>query len=187
MTLFEYLTIAFALLYSVAALRLIGGLSVAASADRRYWPHLLLLGTWLLVIAGTFWTFWSLREVAWTFPGFMVAMLVIGALYYCSVVLVPEDASTITSWRVHYYSAHRRWYGGLSAWAVAIALNASVNLGFPILHPSRGIQLFVLSVGVIGVVSASPRVHAALSVVLATIVVGAFWIIALTPDWLVQL
>lgn len=42
MTLFEYLVAAFALLYSLAALRLIGGISVALAPSRRYWPHLLL-------------------------------------------------------------------------------------------------------------------------------------------------
>ena len=187
MTLFEYLTVAFALLYSVAALRLIGGLSVAASPGRRYLPHLLLIIQSLLLLASTFWVFWSLRDVVWTFPGFLLAMLVVGALYYCAVVLVPEDAGTTTSWRAYYFSAHRRWYGGLSTWVVATALNGTVNFGFPVLHPSRAMQIVVLGLGILGVVSSSARVHAVLSVILTTTVIVASLSIMLRPDWLINL
>ena len=61
MTHFEYLTVAFGLLYSIAALRLLGGLSVAMAPDSRYWAHLLLTFALLLHIAAGFWTFWSLQ------------------------------------------------------------------------------------------------------------------------------
>ena len=61
MTLFEYLAIAFGLLYSVAALRVLGGLPVAMVPQRRYFPHLLLTFILLLFIATSFWSFWSAR------------------------------------------------------------------------------------------------------------------------------
>jgi hypothetical protein len=80
MTLFEYLAIAFGLLYSVAALRVLGGLPVALAQSRRYSLHLTLTVINLLLIATSFWTFWSLRDVEWTFPGFLLALLVPGLL-----------------------------------------------------------------------------------------------------------
>jgi hypothetical protein len=68
MTLFEYLAIAFGLLYSVAALRVLGGLPVALAQGLRSSLHLTLTVVNLLLIATSFWTFWSLRDVEWTFP-----------------------------------------------------------------------------------------------------------------------
>ena len=78
MTLFEYLAIAFSLLYSLAALRLLGGLPAALAPGRRYSLHLGLSVILLLWVAISFWTFWSLRDVEWTFPGFLIALAVPG-------------------------------------------------------------------------------------------------------------
>ena len=43
MTLFEYLAIAFSLVLSFAAMRLVAGLPYAVQADRRYWVHLVFV------------------------------------------------------------------------------------------------------------------------------------------------
>jgi hypothetical protein len=43
MTLFEYLAIAFGLLFSMTALRLVGGLPAALDPDRRFWVHVMIL------------------------------------------------------------------------------------------------------------------------------------------------
>ena len=186
MTLFEYLTIAFGLLYSISALRLVGGLPAATAPDRRYWVHLLLTLALLLLIASGFWTFWSLRDVVWTFLGFLLSLMVVAALYYCAAVLVPENPGQVTSWRAHYFAVRRRWYAGFMLWAVAIALNASVNLGMSLTHPLRGVQLVALGVGTVGVASSSPRVHAGLVLLFAVLVVGFSLSIGLNPGWLVQ-
>ena len=80
MTLFEYLAIAFGLLFSLSALRLIGGLPAALDADRGYWVHRTLVVTLILHTAFAFWTSWSLSEVAWTLPRFFLALGVPGIL-----------------------------------------------------------------------------------------------------------
>ena len=187
MTLFEYLTVAFSLVYSLAALRLIGGISVAIAPARRYWTHLLMTLALLLMIAGGFWTFWSLRDVSWTFVGFLVALSVAGLLYYLAAVLIPESPGSVSSWRDHYSAVRRRWYMGWSLWAVVIAVNATVNLGFPLAHPSRAIQAASLIVGIVGATSSRDRVHEILAVLLVVGVVGMMLTIGLSPSWLVQL
>jgi hypothetical protein len=187
MTLFEYLVAAFALLYSLAALRLIGGISVALAPSRRYWPHLLLTSSLLLQIAQGFWTFWSLREVHWNFPGFLVALFVVGTLCYLAAVIVPENAADIASWRAHYSAVRHRWYAGLGIFGVAMAMNATVNLGFPLVHPSRAIQAYALGLGVVGAVSSHERVHEVLAVLFALGVVGMAFSLGLSPDWLQRL
>jgi hypothetical protein len=186
MTLFEYLTVAFSLLYSLAAMRLIGGVAVAVAPGRRYWPHLLLTFSLLMMIAGGFWTFWSLREVEWTFVGFLVALAVAALFYYMAAVLVPENPEEVLSWREHYSAVRRRWYAGLSIWAVMIAVNATVNLGFPLVHPSRVIQAASLSLGIVGAFSSRNWVHEVLAVLVAIGVVGMILAI-LSPSWLTQM
>lgn len=187
MTLFEYLVAAFALLYSLAALRLIGGISVALAPDRRYWPHLVLTFSLLLMIAGGFWTFWSLRDVEWTFLGFLIALTIAGTVYYLAAVLIPENAGEVLSWRVHYSAMRRRWYAGLALLAIGMAINATVNLGFPLVHPSRGIQASSLSLGIVGVLSSDDRVHAVLVILLACGVIGLMFTIGFRPGWLLQM
>jgi hypothetical protein len=187
MTLFEYLVAAFALLYSLAALRLIGGVSVALAPGRRYWPHLLLTFSLLLQIAGGFWTFWSLREVEWNFPGFLVALVVVGTLCYLAAVLVPENAPDVPSWRAYYSAVRQRWYAGLGLFGVAMAANATVNLGFPLAHPSRLIQAYALSLGIGGTVSSNDRVHEVLAVLFALGVIGSIFTFGSSAGWLLQL
>jgi hypothetical protein len=187
MTLFEYLTVAFSLVYSLAALRLIGGISVAIAPTRRYRTHLLMTFALLLMIAGGFWTFWSLRDVTWTFVGFLVSLSVVGLIYYLAAVLIPENPGHVTSWRDHYSAVRRRWYVGWGLWAVVIALNATVNLGFPLAHPSRAIQAASLIIGIVGASSSSDRVHEVLALVLLVGMVGMMLTIGLSPSWLVQL
>ena len=183
MTQFEYLAIAFSLLYSLAALRIIGGLSEAFETETRSLPHLALSLVHLFLVAVSFWVFWSLRDADWTFIGFLVALLIPGALYYCSTVLIPAEPESVASWRDHHLEVRNRWYLGLALWAVGAALSATVNLGMGLAHPARGIHALALAVGLAGGLSRSERVHrglVALLVVLSVVTVAA----QLRPDWL---
>jgi hypothetical protein len=186
MTLFEYLAIAFGLLYSVAALRVLGGLPVAIAPGRRYSLHLTLTFVQLMLIAISFWTFWSLREVAWTFRGFLFALLVPGLLYYCAAVLVPENPESVTSWRDHYYQVRRRWYGGFALWGVAAAVSATVNLGMPLDHPARGVHVVSVVLGLVGCLSAKPRVHAVIVLTLAGLLIAGAFSSTIDAGWLAR-
>ena len=94
-TLFEYLAIAFGLLYSVGALRILGGLPSALDPEKRYWVHTGMSLLMLMGIASSFWAFWSLRETAWTYPGFLLALLLPGLLFYCAAILIPENPEAV--------------------------------------------------------------------------------------------
>jgi hypothetical protein len=185
MTLFEYLAIAFGLLYSVAGLRVLGGLPDALG-QRRYSLHLALTFDMLVLIAISFWTFWSLRDVEWTFPGFSLALLVPGLLYYCAAVLVPENPEDVLSWRDHYFAVHRRWYGGFGLWGVAAAVSASVNLGMPLNHPARGVHVTALFLGVVGALFSNRRLHALLVTLIAMLLIAGTFSSELDAGWLAQ-
>jgi hypothetical protein len=186
MTLFEYLAIAFGLLYSVAALRVLGGLPAALGPERRYALHLGLTFILLGLIAISFWTFFSLRDVAWTFRGFSTALLVPGLLYYCAAVLVPENPEDVSSWREHYFAVRRRMYGGLTLWGVGAALSATVNLGMPFLHPARFVQATGVTLGLTGLLISKPRAHAVLITLMAVLLIGAALSPGLDADWLAR-
>ncbi|MDX1396456.1 MAG: hypothetical protein R3195_18890 [Gemmatimonadota bacterium] len=173
MTHFEYLAIAFSLLYSLAALRLLGGLPAAMAPERRDVLHLGATLVFLYLVAISFWVFWSLRDIRWTFAGFLAALAVPGVLFYCAASLIPENPETVTSWRDHYFAVHRRLYGGLALWGVAAALSATVNLGMGLSHPARLVHAMTVGVGIAGAGSASTRLHGWLVGLMCALSIGS--------------
>lgn len=184
MTLFEYLAIAFGLLYSVAALRLLGGLAYASAPERRYWVHTAWTVLLLLGIAASFWTFWSLRDIEWTFGRFLLTLTVPGFMYYSAAALIPENAETVGSWREHYYAVHRRFFAGLGLWGLAAGIGASVNLGLPLAHPARAIQATAIALGICGAAGSSERVHKGIVAVMLLMFVAWSITAGMRPGWL---
>jgi len=183
MTLFEYLAIAFSLLYSLAALRLVGGLPAALERGRRYPPHFGLCLLLLFAVTISFWAFWSLRDVDWTFPGFVAALAIPGMLYYCAAVLIPENPADVVSWRNHYYEVHTSVYSGIALWSLAAAVSATVNLTMGFTHPARLVQVTAFSIGLVGALSSSRRVHGVIVGLMVFLMVATF-AMQLGPDWL---
>ena len=186
MTLFEYLAIAFSLLFSFSGMRLVGGLPHAVQRSRRYWIHLSFVGLQLFGTVLAFWFFWSFRTVAWNFPTFLLVLVSPGLIYYNACTLIPENPSAVESWHDYYYSVRRRYFIGLSCWILAVATISMVVLDLPLLHPVRSAHAAFLAAGVVGAVSASPRVHASLVMffllaLLLTVATFAFRPGSLTP------
>jgi hypothetical protein len=183
MTPFEYLATGSSLLYSVAALRVLGGIPSALDPARRYSLHVALTFVLLALVLIDFWVFWSFRDVEWTFLGFVFALLNIFMLYYCAAALIPENPETVKSWREHYFTMRRRTYGGLAAYGLAFFVNVSVNLGLALQHRSRAVQLTFFAVGVAGMASARPRVHGLLVLILALMMATASLVLGIDASW----
>ena len=186
MTLFEYVAIAFTLVFSYTAVRLIGGLPAALESSRRYWVHSALVAGQLFSTAGIFWIFWSFREVEWTFPRFLLALASPALVYYNACALIPESPGEVDSWRVYYFAVRRRYFVGVSLWAVSVAIIATVLLEMPITHPARVIQAAVLGIGVIGASTPDPRVHTGLAVFLVSLMLLAAFVVGTAPGSLAQ-
>jgi hypothetical protein len=90
MTLFEYLAIAFTLVLSLAATRLLAGLPYAVQSGRRYWVHLVFAVGQLLIIILASWNLWSFREADWTLPKFALTLLISGSIFFVAWTLMPE-------------------------------------------------------------------------------------------------
>jgi len=179
MTLFEYLAIAFSLVLSSAAMRLIRGFSHALDRDRRYWVHVVFVLNQLAVTLAVFWVFWSMRDVVWTFPRFVLALAGPGLIYAGTCALVPEDPATVSSWRDHYFSIRVGYFSCILGWAVVVALGASALLNMPWSHPARGLQGFAFVAAAAGILSERERVHVVLAALfLAAIAIGAITVIS---------
>ena len=141
MDLFSYLTIVFSLLYSVAILRLIGGLSSALKKESRYWVHLIFVFGAIISIIFSFWTFWAFRDIDWTLPRVLLHLIVPSIYYFMASVLIPENPSEIKSWKDYYFLHKNKYF-----YAVLIIIIYMFISGFihdlPINHPSRIGQLF---------------------------------------------
>lgn len=185
MTLFEYLAIAFGLLFSLTALRLIGGLPAALDRDRAYWVHVTLVVTMLVASASAFWTFWSLSDVDWTFPRFALTLGMPSVMYFNAAALVPADPNDVPEWKSYYFEVRKRFYGGVAVWALIAAAATTLNLGMPWNHPARITQIIVGTLGIVGVVSANPKVHAPLAIVFAALTLLVATTVGATPGWLV--
>lgn len=160
MTLFEYLAIAFSLVFSFSGLRLVGGLPHAVQAGRRYWIHLCFVCLQLLATVVVFWNFWVFRDVTWIFPTFLLVLASTGLVYYNACALIPENPAAVESWHAYYYSVRRRYFIGVTCWSLAVAITQTVVLQLPLVHPARAAQTAVFVLGLAGATSASERVHA---------------------------
>ena len=173
---FEYLAIAYSLLFSATALRLIGGLSHVFSRQRRYGVHAAAVVIILCATVQNFWAVLSYRDLEWTFIRFIGLLAVPGTVYFVASTLIPDNPGLIESWERHYFEKRIQYFSGLVGWSLLSFLNTTYTLGMPLATPVRGVQLGMLVMGVCGLISARPLVHKFI-IGLAMILVLAFGII----------
>jgi hypothetical protein len=186
LTLFEYLAIAFSLVLSFAAMRLVGGLPYAVDPDRRYWVHVTLVVVQLVSTVTTFWVFWSFRDVEWNLARFLLALSSPVLIYFNACVLVPEVPGSIENWRDYYFATCKRYFAGVCVWAIAVTATTTIILGIPLIHPIRGQQSVMLAVGILGLSTRNPRVHAGIAVFFICMAPLLAFSVLLRPGPLVQ-
>lgn len=184
MTLFEYLAIAFSLVFSFSAVRLVGGLPYALEPQRRSWVHVAFVFHELMRVAAGFWVFWSYREIEWSFPTYLIALVGPGIIFYLAAALVPEDPSHVLSWEDHYYEVRRSYFLGILAWTLVVAISTHVLIGLPLLHPFRLTQVAFAVFAITGATSRSPRVHQVLAAIAVALPLIAAFTVLLRPGTL---
>lgn len=178
MTLFEYIAIAFSLVFSFTVLRLVGGLPYAIRPGRVYWTHLAFVLTSLIYVLNAFWAFWSYRDVDWTYARYLVVLASPAAHYFVASILVPPEPGDVASWREYYFENRLRLFAGLLVIATTGAVSTTILAAMPLDHPARLGQAVTVLVGVVGVLTADPRVNAMLATV-SFLGVAAFGVIVL--------
>ena len=163
MTLFEYLSVAISIVLALSAAQLLGNLREVFDPAKRYWVHALWVVHMLLIHIILWWAFWTYRGLeSWNLAFFALVLVHPGLYFVCSTALVPTQRSNGTSWEEHFFAV-RKWFfvvRGLTA--VVTPLRSWLLLGTPILDRLWLPSLLMFIVCVVGVLSASRRVHGAL-------------------------
>ena len=186
MTHFEYLAIAFSLVISFSAMRMLAGLPHVLAPANVYWIHGCFVISHLLVTAVSFWNMWNFRVADWSLPRFLLVLAIPGSLYYCACALVPERPDEVESWRDHYFELRRRYFGGVFFLICSISITLYAVVGVPILTIERVPQVVAGTIAAAGFASANERLHATLALtMLASLLLSSIAIFA-SPDFLIE-
>jgi hypothetical protein len=157
---FEFLSVGIAIVVSFGVIRLLDGASHAVGRTRRYWPHLMWVALKLLQHFNIWWTLWTRREASWSYAGFLAQLMPPLVLYLQATALAPPSPEGIESWRDHFYSVRRRFFGLNIAFACAnpLADFAVGGSGMSLVTPAG-----IIAISVVGILSDSHRVQTALA------------------------
>jgi hypothetical protein len=185
MTHFEYLAVAFSIVLSLAAVRLLSGLSVAFVPERRHWPHAIWIAFALLEAALIWWNFWSFRDIEWNFFSFLSILVVPALIYLQAAALVPENPGAVQSWRDHFLAARTRFFVALGALFLLTAAMTWLLLDVPLLHPARVVQGSAFGLALSGALSTNKRLHEALPLICLALLLASAAALFLRPGSLV--
>lgn len=180
MTLFEYLAAGHVLILSFAVVRILNVLPYAVRPRCQYWVHIswLSLAVGLCIVA--FWGFWSYRDIEWTLPLFIGALVPTALIYMYSSLLAPPDPSSVGSWRDHFYKVRIPLFATGLLLVCAILYSNWAILDLSPFEPGTLHALFV--VFATGLVSERPKLQNALALVPPVSVVVTIITVA-SPDW----
>ena len=174
-TQFEYLAIAYSLIFSFAVVRLLAGLSHAAGSTRRSYIHLSHVAILLFAILLLFWSFWAFREVEWNLLRFTGLLAGPGLVYFLACSMIPDDPSAVDDWGSYYFRVRKRYFIGWCVWSILQTANLTFLVGLPMFHANRLVQVAMLVTGIAGSTTDKVRVHQAIAVgVWIAAIVAAF-------------
>ena len=178
MNLFEHVAVAYSMVLSFGVVRLLDGVRPALVPGRRYWIHAVWLVQKLLNYAFYWWGFVVFREgIAWTAASFLWMLLVPSLLLLQATALVTNNPGAVHSWRDHFFGI-RSWFFSVDLVVILHSvITATLLRGIPLLHPLRVLQVVGLTISLLGVTSASRRLHATIApVALAFQSFGLGWL-----------
>ncbi len=176
---FEYVSVATALVYALAVGRLLSGLSVSLSSDKRYWVHTTWVFTLLLICVFSWWTMWNLNEVTWTPIRFLWVLSLPSLLYLRANILLGRPGNEPDSYYDYFYVQRRLFFSLGIVISVWIALTPWVQGIYPWLRlaPIHINAVILASISLLGFWSGSPTVHGALAILSIVGSASGFFII----------
>jgi hypothetical protein len=176
---FEYVSVAVALLYSLALARLLGALPHVNARN----PGERIALIWIITetISGVvaWWILWRMRDVDWT-PLRFAWLLAMPFLYYVeSAVLVSDSPGQISSWEDHFFAARKKFFGirlALSSHAALLPWIVGILPWFSPAPVHAGVPL-LFGVAVVGWQSESRPVHLAMALSMLALVLLSFLLV----------
>ena len=160
MTIFEYLSVAISIVFSLAIVRLLNGLPHLTASPKRYWVH----AAWVIGLANVtavmWWNLWAFRQIEeWVYPEFALLLLQPVTVYYLAATLIPDAPASVESWRSFFFQVRQRLYFATIFLFICMVLSSVVLLQRPVLHPLRVIEGAAVVLLLVGAFSENPRVH----------------------------
>ncbi len=176
---FEYLVALVSIVAGLGLTRALSGLAkiVHTSGDRRVSVHVAWTGSVLLWLVAFWWfTFWLGSLDTWTVPLLLFVLLYGAVIYFLIALLYPDKLDAETDF-LEYFVENRRWFFGTfvalgvldlaDTWLKGSLLGVTaqlpplmpLNLDLPPMVPYWLLMISWISLGVVGVVSASRVFH----------------------------
>lgn len=161
---FDHVAVGFAMVMSLAVVRLLDGIRPALSSRAGWWVPATWIMHKLAGVALCWWAFWWMRTgVTWTAPTFLWVLIAPGLLFMQASALVTVNPAAIDDWRAHFFST-RRWFFGVEAAFVGHSvLTSSLLRVVPMGDPLRILQVTALVTAGFGILSSRPRLHLVLA------------------------
>jgi len=118
---FEYIAVAFSLVFALILSRLLESLPSVFRSSRRYWVHALWTVHMIFSVFGLWWALWEFRDTTWTPVLFLGVMTFPVILYMRTIFLLQDHSEGAKSWEVLFFE-NRRAFFSTSALAPIAAL-----------------------------------------------------------------
>ena len=184
MTIFEYMSVAIAIIVALAFAEGLRGLQSALEPSKRYGIHV----TWIFIKLANpiffWWGTWSLRDIPdfWNMGTFTMLLIMPCIMYLQLHSLVSDNPDQVEDWRTHFY-AQRRWFFGLNVLLGCFAILIYANIFVPAppqLFPIAAYGL-ISALSIAGFVSDSTKLHAAIVFIVAAFTFFYYWIGTFQP------
>ena len=162
-TLFEFLSVAISIVLALSAGQLLTNFREVFDAERRSWTHAAWVVHLLIIHVLTWWSLWAFRDIAWNLATFSLVLLPPAVLFICSSTLVPNNASSVTSWKEHFFRVRRWFFAVRSLFIVAAGFRSWFLLDKPLLETPSRASLPLLILCVAGLIFPNERLHQALA------------------------
>lgn len=173
MGLFEYISVLTSIIVGLGIAHLLRGLAELVQHPGRhkiYWVHLLWVGFMFFNMVFFWWWEFSLEALdVWLFQHYLFVVIYAVVLYLTCALLFPNDLDGYSGFE-DYFLSRRAWFFGLLALGVILDLYDTWLKG-PEHFAALGLEYKVfsainLAASVIGTISRSRRVHAAIAILL---------------------
>ena len=183
MSQFEYVSVAIALVFTLAVGRVLAGIQEAFASERRYLVHTGWVVHVLLTCVGEWWLLWRTSAVDWTAFRFLW-VLALPTLQYLRAAVLLGDGESVASYHDHFYRVRRPYFALAAIISLHLAFTPWVLGVLPWLTPGAvhiGASV-VGAVALVGLVSRSERVHGALVCVALGMISASFFAMSTVPD-----
>lgn len=135
---------------------------------RPYWLHTAWLILLVLFSFLVWWTYWNYRGIEeWNFFRFVMYLSPPIVFYFLTAIAVPDPSDAVVDLREYFFANRGGFFGTFGVYAVMAGLTAMLVRGLPLLDPSNLFRLGLVLVTLVGLRSASERVHRVLFIIAA--------------------